>query len=316
MKKAIKRIVSISALATAGIHIANCVIEESSTRKNILNKRDGHLYHWKYGDIFYTKEGNGSPLLLVHNLTPDSSGYEWIKMKHMLSKEYTVYTIDLLGCGRSAKPNMTYTNFLYVQLINDFIEHVIGKKTDVITSGHSSTFVLMSNLMNESSINRLILINPPSIEERCKLGKKNGTVYKIIMSMPILGTYLYNILMRKTYIKNQCNNDYCSKYYFVTSDMIDAYYESAHLDQSKGRYLFASIFGHYTNVNVTKAVTEFKNPIHIIESEDKDSHESVLNQYQRLNEAITGTTVLGTECLPQIEAPRKTYGHISEFLTK
>lgn len=314
MKKFIQRLATASVLATAGLHIANCVIEETATRKNILNKRDGHIYHWKYGDIFYTKEGNGSPLFLVHNLTPDSSGYEWIKIKNMLSKEHTVYTIDLLGCGRSMKPNMTYTNFLYVQLINDFIEQIIGKKTDVITSGHSSTFVLMSHLMNENNINKLILINPSGINERSSLGKKNGVVYKIIMSMPILGTYLYNVLMRRTYIKKQCINDYCSKHYFVTSDMIDAYYESAHLKHSKGRFLFASIFGHYTNVNVSNALSNFKIPIHIIESEGRYKNENILEQYQTLCCHVTGSVVSGTECLPQIEAPRKTYGQITNFL--
>ena len=49
--------------------------------------------------------------------------------------EHTVYTIDLLGCACSEKPGVTYTNFVYVQVICDFIRNVIGEKTDVITSG-------------------------------------------------------------------------------------------------------------------------------------------------------------------------------------
>lgn len=54
-----------------------------------------------------------------------------------LEKHYTVYTIDLLGCGRSDKPYLTYTNYLYVQLLTDFIHDVIGERPDVVTTGNS-----------------------------------------------------------------------------------------------------------------------------------------------------------------------------------
>lgn len=315
MKKAIKRLITLSALTTAGIHVANYLIEEQATRKNILTTRDGHFYHWKFGEIFYTKEGKGSPILLVHNLTPDSSGYEWIKMKHILSKEHTVYTIDLLGCGRSEKPAVTYTNYLYVQLINDFIDTVIGEPTNIVTSGHSCSFALMSHMMKEENILSFQLINPTGTEERCELGKKNGPLTKVIMGMPILGTYIYNLLMRKTYIKNQCNNDYCSKYYFVTPDMVDAYYESAHLNRSRGRYLFASIFGHYTNVNITRALLANKVPLHIIESEARAKEESVVENYQYYCKHATSSIIPGTECLPHIEAPRKVYDDLIKHLS-
>ena len=55
-------------------------------------------------------------------------------------RKNTVYTLDLLGCGKSDKPNFTYTNFLYVQLVTDFINNVIGEKADVIVTG---TLVLL-----------------------------------------------------------------------------------------------------------------------------------------------------------------------------
>ena len=88
--------------------------------------------------IFFTqKKGTGTPMLLLHDLHCASSGREWQYIEDTLAKDHTVYTLDLLGCGRSDKPAITYTNFLYVQLIVTFIKQVIGCPTDVIASGLS-----------------------------------------------------------------------------------------------------------------------------------------------------------------------------------
>ncbi|MBE5901274.1 MAG: alpha/beta hydrolase [Lachnospiraceae bacterium] len=314
MKRFLKNMTVLSCLTVAGLHVANCYIEEKATKKHILTSRNGHYYHWKYGDIFYTKQGNGTPLLLIHNLTPDSSAYEWTKILSQLSKNHTVYTLDLLGCGRSEKPQITYTNYLYVQLVNEFISKVIGKKTDVITSGHSFTFTIMTNLLNPDLIRKMIFINPDSIQESSILGTKTNRVSNIMIKMPILGTYLYNILMRKSYIKDQCNNDYCGKQYFVTTDMIDAYYESAHLNNSKGRFLFASIYSKYTNVNTKKALSTLQNPVLLIESEAHEKEEGILAEYQKINPDIQGTIISKTTCLPHMETPRRTLDQIRSFL--
>lgn len=88
----------------------------------------GKYYHWKYGNIYYTKSGKGKPVLLIHDLDPTASSYEWKAVTKKLAENHTVYAIDLLGCGRSEKPNMTYTNYLYVQLMNEFISNVINEK--------------------------------------------------------------------------------------------------------------------------------------------------------------------------------------------
>ena len=49
------------------------------------------------------KFGSGKPLLLIHDLDPSSSAYEWNQLEQQLAKDFTVYSIDLPGCGRSDK---------------------------------------------------------------------------------------------------------------------------------------------------------------------------------------------------------------------
>ena len=92
-------------------HIINKFIFESATINNYTGKTVKHTYSWKFGNIAYSTYGNydNPPLLLIHDLKSYSSGYEWDNTVHYLSKKHHLYVVDLLGCGHSDKPQITYT---------------------------------------------------------------------------------------------------------------------------------------------------------------------------------------------------------------
>ena len=144
MNKNIKIISAIISSSLATIHLLNRMIYAAATKNDILSNIEDQYYEWRFGKIHYVKKGSGKPLLLVHDLTVGSSGYEFHKIINQLSKQYEVYAIDLLGYGLSDKPNMTYTSFLYVQLLTDFIKTVIGKKTDIIATGDTSYIAIVT----------------------------------------------------------------------------------------------------------------------------------------------------------------------------
>ena len=76
-----------------------------------------------------------------------------------------VYTIDFLGYGLSDKPNITYTNYLYVQSIIDFIKKIIGKKTSIIATGDAAPVAIMACHNDGEVIDKMIFINPQSINK-------------------------------------------------------------------------------------------------------------------------------------------------------
>ena len=110
---------------TLAFHAINKFIFSTSDEHS--EEDSSNYYNWKFGNIYYQKTGSGSPLLLIHDLNHYSSSMEWDKVIDTLSREHTVYTIDLLGCGKSGKPAITYTCYLYVQLLTDFIRDIIGE---------------------------------------------------------------------------------------------------------------------------------------------------------------------------------------------
>ena len=144
MKNKLKSCAILATLGAITIHLINKTLIEMATKDSLLNSSEGNYYDWRFGKIYYRKQGNGKPLLLLHDLDAESSGVEWKKVAAILAEKHTVYTVDLLGCGRSEKPNITYTNFLYVQMLTDFIKHIIGEKADVVATGESAAIAAVS----------------------------------------------------------------------------------------------------------------------------------------------------------------------------
>ena len=67
MKKKIINSLLLATMATGAIYSINKIISKSSAKKNLLKTDKGKFYNWRYGNIFYTKQGKGSPVLLIHD---------------------------------------------------------------------------------------------------------------------------------------------------------------------------------------------------------------------------------------------------------
>ncbi len=305
MKKNIKHFFLLTALAAGAIHLANRFVNTTAQLKNILRAQTGEYFDWKNGKIYYTKRGTGSPLLLIHELNPISSSYEWCRIVKKLQKTHTVYTLDLLGCGRSDKPYLTYTNYLYVQLITDFIQTIIGEKPDVITTNNAISFAVLAQNMNPNLIRQIIAINPPAPEEFECTPDNLSVVKKTLLELPIIGTFIYNVKTHETNIEKTLRGSYFYKPQLVSSKMLDAYYEAAHIHDSHGKYLMASMEGHYTDNAITHALKKLEIPLSIIESRSLPNAVSTADAYAKKNRLIETAYISNAGLVPQLEVPDK-----------
>lgn len=299
--------------AAASMALINKYIQLSAAGKNILEDSESLCYRWRFGNIHYKKAGSGKPLLLIHDLSSSSSSYEWSFIIRPLSEHFTVYTIDLLGCGRSEKPNMTYTNYLYVQLICDFINSVIGRRTSVVTSGSSASLALMACSSNTDLFDSLFFINPDSLFSCSKVPGKSARLYKFILDCPIIGTFIYHIASSRQSIQKQFMNEYYENPFSVKGSIIDAYYESAHLGKSP-KSVYASTICHYTKCNVINALKKINNSIYIVGSQSIPDMEERIEEYRKYNPAIETTMLTEGKQLPHLECPGQVLQAIHTYL--
>lgn len=268
--------------------------------KDMLFCENKHQYSWRFGNIFYTKKGSGSPLLLIHELKCTASADEWKSLINQLSKNHTIYALDLIGCGRSEKPKMTYTNYIYVQLINNFIKDVIGAKTDVITSGSSSNIAIMGCYSEPDLYRRIMMVNPSSMKDMAKYPKTNHKTLKYLVELPLIGTTIYNIAnshgtIFKEYKKKTLYPD------IHTQKDVDTMYESSHLGGPSSRYLYASERSHFTNINMLHALKKLNHSMCIIGGKDLKDIEDTIKDYVAINPSIETELVDNCKQYPHIE---------------
>lgn len=285
------------------MYAINKAVSYISTIDNLLDNKNDEIYKWEFGDIYYTQKGKGSPLLLIHDLNVSSSAYEWHKVVNDLSKNHTVYTLDLLGCGRSEKPNLVYTNYLYVRLINDFIKDVIGEKTNIIATGDSASIAIMSCVNDNSIIKDIILVNPAEITSITDSPGKYMDLLRGFLCAPIIGTFIYNMMNNKKTISLNFRQKYFYDINKISEDSIRTYFEAAHKGNTRSKYLYASIFSKYTNASILHCLKNMTNNISIIVGNSNPENILSANQYQNQLPAIEIIGIDNTKYLPQMESP-------------
>lgn len=314
MKNKIKTFILLSGLTTAAIHILNRIQYSLYSVKNCLRYQKNNYYEWRFGKIRYIKEGNGTPILLLHDLTVGSSVYEFNKIINSLSDKHEVFAIDLLGCGLSDKPNMTYTNYLFVQLMNDFIKNIIGKKADIIATGSSSQIAIMACHNDPENINRMIFINPQSLYESNQIPSKQTKAFKLLLEVPVIGTFIYNLFTNKASIERAFKEEYFYNPVNIEEKDILAYVEASHLPDHTSKHIFASYVGKYINTNIIHALKEINHSIYIIGGECKEDIETTIENYLYYNSSIEYAYIPYSKHLPHMEVPEKVINHIEMFI--
>lgn len=307
-------IVLLATLAIASISILiNKLIFYFSSKHEKLYLPNNNYFDWRFGKIYYTKNGQGSPILLIHDLDASQSSYEFKSLINRLEKNYTVYTIDLIGFGKSDKPKTTYTNFLFVQLITDFISTIIKQKTNLVCIGKSTTIGLTVCNYNPNIINKLLFVNTPNIKTLNLVPHKNHKINKKILESYLVGTSIFNVLYSNFSISKHLSSQVVDSS-IITKRYIQSRNESAHLGGEASKYVDASIRCYFTNLNITHALKSINHSIYFLISDGYVNHEEILRDYIELNPSIETAIINNTKGLPWIENPDQLCNYISIFI--
>lgn len=309
-----KTIFALAALAAASIHILNRVEYTRSTVKNILGCAANNYYEWRFGKIRYTRKGSGSPVILLHDMTLGSSSYEFHKIIDSLSVRHEVYSIDLLGYGLSDKPNMMYTNYLYVQLVTDFIKNVIGKRTSIIATGDSAPVAIMACHNDSEIIQDVIAINPQSLFQLNQIPSRQTKILKLLLETPILGTFIYNLHASRTKLTEVFQKEYFYNPINVEEKDVSSYVEASHIPDHRSKYVYTSYVGKYMNANIIHALKEINNNIYLIAGRDKEGNSTIVDNYVYYNNAIESVFIDRTRQLPHMERPEEVLKYLDVFL--
>ncbi len=118
--------------------------------------------------VHYFVGGHGTPLLLIHGLGARSE--DWTaEMPQYAKNGFRVYAVDLLGCGRTDRPDIDYTIGQQVELIQGFLTAVHLEKADVIGWSMGGWVALEFALQHPARVNRLVAMDSAGLKFESKL---------------------------------------------------------------------------------------------------------------------------------------------------
>ena len=301
----IRSFASLGLCSCLGLSLLNKKIRREATKHNYLHPEKGHFFDWKYGKIFYQVSGSGKKkLILAHDTTPYSSGTEWNRLITLLKDKYTIYTLDLLGCGRSDKPAVTYTNYLYVQMLSDFIKEVVKAPAEIWASGFSASYAVTAAAADPASVRSLTLVEPCSLNQFSSVPDNKSFFTRMLLSTPVIGECIYHMINRYKSISARFEE----KLFFNPSHLkkrtVDTAYEAVNAGTGSGRFLMASREGRILHFNINHALASLKQPLRIVMGSRTENAKSLIKQYLKYNKKAEILYVSDAGSMPHLENPR------------
>ena len=117
-------------------------------------------------ELFYTKAGSGPPLLLLHGNGED--GTYFVHQVKEFFRDFTVYTIDTRGHGRSPRGTAPFTISQFADDLLAFMDEQGLKQADILGFSDGGNIALTFALRHPDRVRRLILnganMNPRGVK--------------------------------------------------------------------------------------------------------------------------------------------------------
>ncbi len=309
----------LSGLSLVTLHVLNRLETTDACSETRSSSREDKEYAWRYGTIRYKVKGYDSPILLLHDLNIGSNKYEYNLIYESLSKNHRVYVPDLLGYGESDKHPMTYSASVYKDMLADFIKNMIKTKTKVIATGSAAPIIIDLAYSNPKLIDSIVMINPLGLYDQNLIPSTETRILKVLMDVPIIGTYMYNLRAKKTNIENLFKTRYLFDPDSMNAEVLDKtiaeYYRAAHVGGLHAKYSYSSYISQYMTCSVLNDLRHLDNSMLIIGGEHEPDIKDNIENYTYYNAAIESTIIPGTAHLPHVEKPGEVLDALEVFFS-
>ena len=115
------------------------------------------ILSYKGIDVFYTDEGSGNPIILLHGFLEDHTMWDFVLPE--LKKNNRVITIDLLGHGKTSCLSKTHLMNDMAAVVEALMNHLMIKKITLIGHSMGGYVALAYAEKNRKKVTGLCLMN-------------------------------------------------------------------------------------------------------------------------------------------------------------
>ncbi len=266
MKPGVK-IALVAAAATAGLAVFN---DWGRWNLGPVPRRvigEPHFYQWREGAVYYEAAGPAAapPLLLAHGINAGASSYEMRQIFGPLAGQFRVYLPDILGYGRSERPNLRYTAASLVDFWSDFVQDVCGgdenQPVHLVASSLSAAHLVAAAARHPQRFGRLLLVCPTGLEALAAPATPGQAAFYTLLRSPVYGTAIFNSLVTHAALAVFLRRQVYANPNTVTAEMVDDYYTTSH--QPGAKWLPAAFVSGQLNCDISRDLARLANPVHL-----------------------------------------------------
>lgn len=231
---------------------------------NLIGGEEGG-FDWRGRRISFTRRGEGPSVLLIHGIHSAAWSYEWHDNVDHLALTNTVYTLDLLGFGRSDRPAIRYSARLYISLISDFVDQVIGDPCVLVATSLSGAYAVVLGARDPQRFPAVALVAPAGLVRLNRAASIAGEAGQLAVDAPIVGTAMFNAIVSRRSIRNFLQKAYADDS-IVTDELVEIYYWTSH--QRGARHAPAAFLAGHLNIDVRQALRRLTQPSLLIWGEE------------------------------------------------
>ena len=216
-------------------------------------------YAWRHGEIAFQRLGQGPPLLLLHSFGPGHGSDEWRTVAETLATHHEVFAPDLLGWGRSDKPQLTFDGELYIQQILDFMHDVIGEPASIAAAGLPCAYATQIAVDQPERVRALALVVPLGIEVHGDEPDIKDALVHRLLRLPVLGTSALNLFTSRSGIAHHLRSDVFAGPERVDAELVESHYLASH--QPGAHAPLAAYLAGYLNHGVEELLPRLSVPL-------------------------------------------------------
>ncbi len=210
----------------------------------ISTATSGSYWQWREQSIYYVKAGQEDttkpPILFVHGFGASTDHFR--KNIAELQEDFQVWAIDLLGFGRSAKPDRVYSGDVWRDQLSDFITEVIGRAVVLVGNSLGGYACLCVAAQRPENAVGLVLLNSAGPFSDSQPRPQPNPVQKLIRNLllqPWASFFLFQYLRRRFIIRRTLKKVYLDQN-AVTDQLVEDIYRPS-CDPGAVK-VFASVF--------------------------------------------------------------------------
>jgi pimeloyl-ACP methyl ester carboxylesterase len=267
---------------------------------------------WRGHRVAYTRRGRGEPVLLLHGIYAGASSNEWRHTVESLAERYTVFTVDLIGFGRSDRPRLRYTPAFYQAFLGDIMSRLGRGPLAVVANSLTAAHVVALAARDPRQVAALALIGPTGLGQLSGPATSAQSAAQLLLEAPLVGTTAYNALTSPGSVRHYLENVYVDDR-LVTDELVASYVRNAR--QPGGKYAVAAFIGGRLNVDIRQALRRVRQPMLLLWGEQaRENPVQHAHGFRVLKPEADWTLISGAGDLPHDEQPRATNAALHRFL--